>query len=144
MPFSFARRHSGLVRQPAIWRSRASLLVALLGLTFVLAAVLAYEAHDAARSHRVTAERDYMRLHVGTRSWLIHRTIGKLEDDLDPALFIRVHRSVILRRDSNAALDCFNAALAVCPSHPLAPVTTTLAGRVWSVAVIASRHGCAR
>jgi len=57
MPFSFARRHSGLVRQPAIWRSRASLLVALLGLTFVLAAVLAYEAHDAARSHRVTAER---------------------------------------------------------------------------------------
>ena len=48
--------------------------------------------------HRVTAERDYMRLHVGTRSWLIHRTIAKLEEDLDPALFIRVHRSVILRR----------------------------------------------
>lgn len=57
MPFSFARRQSGLERQPAVWRSRASLLVALLGLTFVLAAVLAYEAHDAARSHRVTAER---------------------------------------------------------------------------------------
>lgn len=57
MPFSFARRQSRLERQPAIWRSRASLLVALLGLTFVLAAVLAYEAHDAARSHRVTAER---------------------------------------------------------------------------------------
>ena len=50
--------------------------------------------------HRVTAERDYMRLHVGSRSWLIHRTIGKLEEDLDPALFIRVHRSVILRRDT--------------------------------------------
>ncbi len=57
MPFSFARRQPGLQRQPAVWRSRASLLVALLGLTFVLAAVLAYEAHDAARSHRVTAER---------------------------------------------------------------------------------------
>lgn len=57
MPFPFGRRQSGLERQPAIWRSRASLLVALLGLTFVLAAVLAYEAHDAARSHRVTAER---------------------------------------------------------------------------------------
>jgi two-component system response regulator AlgR len=50
--------------------------------------------------HRVTAERDYMRLHVGSRSWLIHRTIAKLEADLDPALFIRVHRSVILRRDT--------------------------------------------
>jgi two-component system, LytTR family, response regulator AlgR len=54
--------------------------------------------------HRVTAERDYMRLHVGGRSWLIHRTIGKLEEDLDPALFIRVHRSVILRRDAITGL----------------------------------------
>ena len=54
--------------------------------------------------HRVTAERDYMRLHVGTRSWLIHRTIAKLEQDLDPALFIRVHRSVILRRDTITGL----------------------------------------
>jgi two-component system response regulator AlgR len=53
---------------------------------------------------RVTAERDYMRLHVGARSWLIHRTIGKLEEDLDPALFLRVHRSVIVRRDTVAAL----------------------------------------
>jgi two-component system, LytTR family, response regulator AlgR len=54
--------------------------------------------------HRVTAERDYMRLHVGARSWLIHRTIGKLEEDLDPALFLRVHRSVILRRDTVTGL----------------------------------------
>ncbi|MGQ0558574.1 MAG: LytR/AlgR family response regulator transcription factor [Sphingosinicella sp.] len=54
----------------------------------------------AADIHRITAERDYMRLHVGNRSWLIHRTIARLEQDLDPALFIRVHRSVILRRDS--------------------------------------------
>lgn len=49
---------------------------------------------------RITAERDYMRLHVGQRSWLIYRTIAKLEEELDPALFIRVHRSVILRRDT--------------------------------------------
>jgi two-component system response regulator AlgR len=54
----------------------------------------------AADIHRVTAERDYMRLHVGARSWLIHRTISKLEGDLDPALFIRVHRSVIVSKDS--------------------------------------------
>jgi two-component system response regulator AlgR len=54
--------------------------------------------------HRITAERDYMRLHVGARSWLIHRTIAKLEEDLDPAFFIRVHRSVILRRDTVAGL----------------------------------------
>jgi two-component system response regulator AlgR len=53
---------------------------------------------------RISAERDYMRLHVGRRSWLIHRTIAKLEEDLDPASFIRVHRSVILRRDTIAGL----------------------------------------
>jgi two-component system, LytTR family, response regulator AlgR len=58
----------------------------------------------AADIERVTAERDYMRLHVGQRSWLIHRTIGKLEEDLDPALFLRVHRSVIVRRDTITAL----------------------------------------
>jgi two-component system, LytTR family, response regulator AlgR len=59
---------------------------------------------SASDIHRVTAERDYMRLHVAARSWLIHRTIGKLEEDLDPALFIRVHRSVILRRDTITGL----------------------------------------
>jgi two-component system response regulator AlgR len=59
---------------------------------------------SASDIHRVTAERDYMRLHVGQRSWLIHRTIGKLEQELDPATFIRVHRSVILRRDTITGL----------------------------------------
>lgn len=54
---------------------------------------------------RITAERDYMRLHVGPRSWLIYRTIGKLEEELDPELFIRVHRSVILRRDTITGLS---------------------------------------
>ena len=58
----------------------------------------------ADRIERITAERDYMRLHVGNRSWLIHRTIAKLEEELDPALFVRVHRSVILRRDTITGL----------------------------------------
>ena len=53
---------------------------------------------------RITAERDYMRLHVGARSWLIHRTIAKLEEDLDPETFLRVHRSVILRKDTITGL----------------------------------------
>ncbi|HEY0411580.1 MAG TPA: LytTR family DNA-binding domain-containing protein [Allosphingosinicella sp.] len=48
---------------------------------------------------RITAERDYMRLHVGRRSWLINHTIGRLEEALDPVRFIRVHRSAIVRRD---------------------------------------------
>jgi two-component system response regulator AlgR len=48
---------------------------------------------------KVTAERDYMRLHVGRRSWLINHTIAKLEEELDPARFVRLHRSFIVRRD---------------------------------------------
>jgi two-component system response regulator AlgR len=53
---------------------------------------------------RVTAERDYMRLHVGKRSWLINHTIGRLEEELDPARFVRLHRSSIVRRDFVRAL----------------------------------------
>jgi two-component system response regulator AlgR len=48
---------------------------------------------------RVSAERDYMRLHVGRRSWLIHHSMNSLEEGLDPELFVRVHRSAIVRRD---------------------------------------------
>ncbi|MEO7787307.1 MAG: LytTR family DNA-binding domain-containing protein [Sphingomicrobium sp.] len=48
---------------------------------------------------RVSAERDYMRLHVGQRSWLIHHSMNALEEGLDPAQFIRLHRSAIVRRD---------------------------------------------
>ena len=53
---------------------------------------------------RIEAERDYMRLHVGARSFLLHQTISVLEQRLDPALFIRLHRSTILRRDRIAKL----------------------------------------
>jgi two-component system response regulator AlgR len=53
----------------------------------------------AADIDRVSAERDYMRLHVGTRSWLIHHSMAALEDGLDPDLFVRLHRSAIVRRD---------------------------------------------
>ncbi len=48
---------------------------------------------------RVSAERDYMRLHVGRRSWLIHHSMTALEEGLDPSLFVRLHRSAIVRRD---------------------------------------------
>lgn len=57
---------------------------------------------------RIDAERDYVRLHLGdnpvtnqggARSYLLLQTIAGLEARLDPTRFIRVHRSVILRRD---------------------------------------------
>jgi two-component system response regulator AlgR len=48
---------------------------------------------------RVSAERDYMRLHVGRRSWLIHHSMAALEEGLNPELFVRLHRSAIVRKD---------------------------------------------
>ena len=58
---------------------------------------------DAAQVERIDAERDYVRLHVsqpdGGRSYLLLQTIAGLEGRLDPARFIRIHRSTILRRD---------------------------------------------
>jgi two-component system response regulator AlgR len=47
----------------------------------------------------IEAERDYMRLHVGARSYLLHQTISELERSLDPEEFVRLHRSTIVRRD---------------------------------------------
>jgi len=52
----------------------------------------------------IEAERDYMRLHVGQRSYLLHQTITELERRLDPSMFIRLHRSTIARRDRIAGL----------------------------------------
>ena len=54
--------------------------------------------------HQIDAERDYVRLHVGSedapRSYLLLQTIAGLESRLDPEEFIRIHRSTILRRDN--------------------------------------------
>src|SRR5439155_19636124 len=42
---------------------------------------------------RVSAERGYIRLHVGRRSWLIHHSMAAAEEGLDPALFVALHGS---------------------------------------------------
>ena len=47
----------------------------------------------------IEAERDYMRLHVGPRSYLLHQTITELGRRLDPGAFVRLHRSTIVQRD---------------------------------------------
>jgi two-component system LytT family response regulator len=47
----------------------------------------------------IKAEADYARIHSGGRSFLVYRTLSDLEARLDPAEFLRVHRSVIVRLD---------------------------------------------
>ena len=58
---------------------------------------------EASQVGRIDAERDYVRLHVGpgesARTYLLLQTIAGLEERLNPAEFIRIHRSTILRRD---------------------------------------------
>lgn len=58
----------------------------------------------AADVDRIDAERDYVRLHVRDRSYLLLQTVSGLEARLDPAMFIRLHRSTILRRDRISGL----------------------------------------
>ncbi len=48
---------------------------------------------------RIDAERDYVRLHVDDRNYLLLQTIAGLEQRLNPTEFIRIHRSTILRRE---------------------------------------------
>ena len=48
---------------------------------------------------RIDAERDYVRLHVADRSYLLLQTIVGLEKRLNPDDFIRIHRSTILRKE---------------------------------------------
>lgn len=47
----------------------------------------------------VGAERDYVRIHAGGRSYLVRQALGGLEARLDPAVFQRIHRSSLVRLD---------------------------------------------
>jgi hypothetical protein len=49
------------------------------------------------RIDRVTAEGDYVRLHLADSSYLYHATMAAMEERLDPARFVRLHRSTIVR-----------------------------------------------
>jgi two-component system LytT family response regulator len=42
---------------------------------------------------------NYVRLHVGPQSHLVRDTMGRLESSLDPASFVRIHRSAIANVD---------------------------------------------
>lgn len=59
---------------------------------------------DAGQVDLIEAERDYMRLHVGARSWLIHQTIKSLEARMNPDQFMRIHRSKMIRREGIVGL----------------------------------------
>lgn len=53
----------------------------------------------------IGAEGNYARLHVGRKSWLMRETMTALEGKLDPARFLRIHRSTIVAADAIAELE---------------------------------------
>lgn len=53
---------------------------------------------------RLEADGDYVKLHVGQRVRLMRARLGDLAERLDPAQFVRIHRSEIVRHDLIAAI----------------------------------------
>ena len=53
----------------------------------------------------VSAEGNYVRLHAGKQSYLLRDTMGGLEEQLDPAEFVRIHRSAIVRTQNIVELE---------------------------------------
>jgi len=51
------------------------------------------------------ANDDHVTLHAGAETWLKQATLSGLEQRLDPARFVRVHRSWIVNVERLAALE---------------------------------------
>jgi two-component system, LytTR family, response regulator len=53
----------------------------------------------------VEAAANYVRVHIGARQYLVRETMANLETRLDPDRFLRIHRSVIVRKDRIKELE---------------------------------------
>ena len=55
------------------------------------------------------ADSNYVRLHLGDRSHLVRGPLSALEDQLDPARYLRVHRSLIVALDRVKEIEPYSA-----------------------------------
>jgi two-component system, LytTR family, response regulator len=53
----------------------------------------------------IEAERNYIRLHVRGKSYLLRENLGHIASALDPATFCRIHRSTIVNIDRIQAIE---------------------------------------
>jgi two-component system, LytTR family, response regulator len=53
----------------------------------------------------IEAERNYVRLHVGGRGYLLRENLSRIASALDPAKFCRIHRSTIVNIDRIHAVE---------------------------------------
>ena len=60
---------------------------------------------DAAAIDWIEAADNYVVIHTGARTHLMRETIARLETELDPSQFARIHRSAIVRLDRVRRLD---------------------------------------
>lgn len=60
---------------------------------------------DAAQVEWIEADGDYATLHAGASAHLLRESLSRLSRQLDPAHYIRVHRSTIVRIDRIAELQ---------------------------------------
>jgi two-component system, LytTR family, response regulator AlgR len=52
----------------------------------------------------IEAQGDYALMHTSESNYMIHKTLKQLSRQLDPAQFLRIHRSTVVRRDRIKAL----------------------------------------
>jgi len=88
---ALARRLEALLRQADPSRYLERLLVEQDGRGVLL---------SVAEIDRVEAQRNYVRLHARSGCYVVRRTIGALAERLDPARFLRLSRSEIVRLDA--------------------------------------------
>ncbi len=55
----------------------------------------------------VEAQDDYVAIHAEGKAWLKNETLAELADDLDPARFVRIHRSYVLNLERLARLELY-------------------------------------
>lgn len=60
------------------------------------------------RIHWIESERNYVRIHLDNRSYLLRETLGHLEDRLDSEQFVRINRSIIVNIDRIKELQSHN------------------------------------
>jgi two-component system LytT family response regulator len=88
---------------------------------------------DGARIHLIPVDRldyaeaqdDYVALHSEGRTFLKTQTLGSLEANLDPADFVRVHRSFLVRLDRIRSIELYakNSRVAILGDGGRVPVS---------------------
>ncbi|WP_235871782.1 LytR/AlgR family response regulator transcription factor [Pseudoxanthomonas winnipegensis] len=68
------------------------------------------------------ADGDYVTLHVGSRQYLLRDALQRLQTQLDPTRFVRIHRSTMVRLDCVAELQPLSNKDALLRLHNGAPL----------------------